>query len=151
MKIKELLKILDEQKLNLIGLVKIVKNKQNVLVNNKLEKLSEYMSLEEKKLLEIQIVEEKRLSVMQQLFSQYNIKSERFKLEILITALTNKIPQNFLDSIKQNEREMKNLIQEITRINQQNLLLVQQSSQIITETVKAVIDTSKRSFIDRKG
>ncbi len=151
MKIKELLKILDDQKLNLIGLVKIVKNKQNVLVNNKLEKLSEYMSLEEKKLLEIQIVEEKRLSVMQQLFSQYNIKSERFKLEILITALTNKIPQNFLDSIKQNEREMKNLIQEITRINQQNLLLVQQSSQIITETVKAVIDTSKRSFIDRKG
>ncbi len=151
MKIKELLKILDEQKLNLIGLVKIVKNKQNVLVNNKLEKLSEYMSLEEKKLLEIQIVEEKRLSVMQQLFSQYNIESERFKLEILITALTNKIPQNFLDSIKQNEREMKNLIQEITRINQQNLLLVQQSSQIITETVKAVIDTSKRSFIDRKG
>ncbi len=151
MKIKELLKILDEQKLNLIGLVKIVKNKQNVLVNNKLEKLSEYMALEEKKLLEIQIVEEKRLSVMQQLFSQYNIESERFKLEILITALTNKIPQNFLDSIKQNEREMKNLIQEITRINQQNLLLVQQSSQIIKETVKAVIDTSKRSFIDRKG
>ncbi len=151
MKIKELLKILDEQKLNLMDLVKIVKGKQNVLVNNKLEKLSEYMSLEEKKLLEIQIVEEKRLSVMQQLFSQYNIESERFKLEILITALTNKIPQNFLDSIKQNEREMKNLIQEITRINQQNLLLVQQSSQIITETVKAVIDTSKRSFIDRKG
>ncbi len=151
MKIKELIKILDEQKYNLSELRKIIKEKQNVIVNNKLEKLSEYMSLEEKKLLQIQIVEEKRLNIMQQLFSKYQIESERFKLAILIEAVINKVPQNFLAVIKQREKEIKNLIQEITIINRQNLLLVQQSSQIISETVKAVIATSKRSIIDRKG
>ena len=151
MKIKKLIEILKEQKNNLISLLKIVKEKQNVIVNNKLEKLHEYMNKEEKELLEIQITEEKRLHIMQELFTEYKIKSERFKLEILIKELKDLIPETYIENIKTKEIEIKNLIKEITLKNKQNLMLVQQSSQIISETVKAVIDTSKRSIIDRKG
>ncbi len=151
MKIKKLIEILKEQKNNLNSLLKIVKEKQNVIVNNKLEKLHEYMNKEEKELLEIQITEEKRLHIMQELFTEYKIKSERFKLETLIKELKDLIPETYIENIKTKEMEIKNLIKEITLKNQQNLMLVQQSSQIISETVKAVIDTSKRSIIDRKG
>ncbi len=151
MKIKKLIEILKEQKNNLNSLLKIVKEKQNVIVNNKLEKLHEYMNKEEKELLEIQITEEKRLHIMQELFTEYKIKSERFKLEILTKELKDLIRETYIENIKTKEIEIKNLIKEITQKNQQNLMLVQQSSQIISETVKAVIDTSKRSIIDRKG
>ena len=151
MKIKKLIEILKEQKNNLNSLLKIVKEKQNVIVNNKLEKLPEYMNKEEKELLEIQITEEKRLHIMQELFTEYKIKSERFKLEILIKELKDLTTETYIENIKTKEIEIKNLIKEITLKNQQNLMLVQQSSQIISETVKAVIDTSKRSIIDRKG
>jgi hypothetical protein len=151
MRIKELIEILKEQKYNLGSLLKIVKEKQNILVNNKLEKLKDYLSLEENKILEIQITEEKRLRLMQKIFTEFQIKNERFKLEILVEELNGKVPNNDLTDIKEKEIEIKNTIKEITKTNQQNLLLVKQSSQIISETVKAVIDTSKRSIIDRKG
>ena len=151
MKIKELIEILKEQKSNLNSLLEIVKEKQEILITNKLKQLPDYIALEEKKLLTIQITEEKRLRVMQELFTEYNIKSERFKIEILIDALKQTVPGNLLVELKNKETEMKTLIKEVTKINQQNLLLVQQSSQIISETVKAVIETSNRSIIDRKG
>ena len=151
MKIKKLIEILKEQKNNLNSLLKIVKEKQNVIVNNKLDKLSEYMEKEEKELLEIQITEEKRLHIMQEIFTEYDIKSERFKLEILTKELKSLISETQIENIKTKEMEIKSLIKEITLKNKQNLMLVQQSSQIISETVKAVIDTNKRSIIDRKG
>jgi len=152
MKIKELIKVLKIQENNLNSLLAIVKKKQNIIVNNKILKLSDYMELEEKKLLEIQITEEKRLRTMQELFTKYQIKNKRLKLEVLVNELKDLVPEIYINSIKEKEVEIKKLINEITRINKQNLLLVQQSSQIISETVKAVIDTSKnRSIIDRKG
>ena len=152
MKIKELIKVLKIQENNLNSLLAIVKKKQNIIVNNKILKLSDYMELEEKKLLEIQITEEKRLRTMQELFTKYQIKNKRLKLEVLVNELKDLVPEIYVNSIKEKEVEIKKLINEITRINKQNLLLVQQSSQIISETVKAVIDTSKnRSIIDRKG
>ena len=152
MKIKELIKVLKIQENNLNSLLAIVKEKQNIIVNNKILKLSDYMELEEKKLLEIQITEEKRLRTMQELFTKYQIKNKRLKLEVLVNELKDLVPEIYINSIKEKEVEIKKLINEITRINKQNLLLVQQSSQIISETVKAVIDTSKnRSIIDRKG
>lgn len=152
MKIKELIEILKEQENNLNSLLEIIKEKQNIIVNNKILKLSEHMELEEKKLLEIQITEEKRLHTMHELFSKYQIKNKRLKLEVLANELRSFVPKIYINSIKEKEIEIKKLIKEITRINKQNLMLVQQSSQIISETVKAVIDTSKnRSIIDRKG
>ena len=152
MNINKLIKILKEQKYNLTGLLKIVKDKQKILIGNKLKKLPDYISLEEKKLLEIQITEEKRLKIMKEIFSEYNIKKEKFKLEILTESLEKLVPNNILFEIKEEETKIKEIIKEVTKVNGQNLLLIQQSNQIISETVKAVIDSNNKAIIiDRKG
>ncbi len=151
MNTEELVKILETQKNNLKALLEIVMSKQKILLNNQLKKLPHYIALEEKKLLGVQLTEEKRLQIMQTIFNKYNIKSQRYKLQILTKELDNILPENYLQNITDKEKEIKKLISQIVKINKQNLLLVEQSSQIISETVKAVIETSKKVFIDRKG
>ena len=121
------------------------------MVNNKYERLNEVVALEEHNLLSIQITEENRLKIMQDLFNQYNIDNERYKLEILVSELNGKVDLKILNEITEGEKRIKNTINEINRVNHLNLVLIQQSRSLINDTIKAVINTSKRSILDRKA
>lgn len=150
MNLQNLISVLTKQETNLKKLLKIVNDKKEVLVNNKLEKLNEIISREENVLLEIQLVEEKRLTEMENLFLENNIDNKRYKLEILVTSLTGKMDPGILSRISGFEKKIKTIVEEITKINHLNMVLIQQSRTIINDTIKAVINTSKRSILDRK-
>jgi hypothetical protein len=151
MELQKLISVLAKQELNLKKLIKIISDKKECLVNNKYEKLNEVISQEEHCLLSIQITEESRLEVMQHLFSEFNIDNKRYKLEILVNKLSGIIGTEVLDQITESEKRIKNSIEEINRINHLNLVLIQQSRNLINDTIKAVINTSKRSILDRKA
>ena len=151
MKLQKLISVLAKQELNLKKLIKIISDKKECLVNNKYEKLNEVISQEEHCLLSIQITEESRLEVMQHLFSEFNIDNKRYKLEILVNKLNGIIGHEVLDQITESEKRIKNSIEEINRINHLNLVLIQQSRNLINDTIKAVINTSKKSILDRKA
>lgn len=150
MNLQNLISVLTKQETNLKKLLKIVNEKKEALVNNKLEKLNEIISLEENVLLAIQLVEEERLSEMENLFLENNIDNKRYKLEILVTSLTGKIDPGILNRITDFEKKIKTIVEEITKINHLNMVLIQQSRTIINDTIKAVINTSKRTILDRK-
>jgi len=150
MDLQNLISVLNKQETNLKKLLKIVNEKKEALVNNKLEKLNEIISLEENVLLAIQLVEEERLSEMENLFLENNIDNKRYKLEILVTSLTGKIDPGILNRITDFEKKIKTIVEEITKINHLNMVLIQQSRTIINDTIKAVINTSKRTILDRK-
>ena len=151
MNLQKLMSVLTKQELNLKKLIEIISDKKECLVNNKYEKLNEVISQEEHCLLSIQITEESRLEVMQHLFSEFNIDNKRYKLDILVNKLNGIIGHEVLDQITESEKRIKNSIEEINRINHLNLVLIQQSRNLINDTIKAVINTSKRSILDRKA
>lgn len=151
MNLQKLMSVLTKQELNLKKLIEIISDKKECLVNNKYEKLNEVIAEEEHCLLSIQLTEESRLEIMQHLFSEFNIDNKRYKLEILVNKLNGIIGHEVLDQITESEKRIKNSIEEINRINHLNLVLIQQSRNLINDTIKAVINTSKRSILDRKA
>jgi len=151
MKLQNLISLLKSQEDNLKNLLKIGLNKKDVLVSGDNEKLIEIIQSEEQSLLTLQLNEESRLKIMHDLFKEYNIDNERYKLKVLIENLTGKVNSKLLIAITNSEKTIKKMISEITRLNQLNMLLIQQSRSIINETIQAVINSSKRSIVDRKG
>lgn len=151
MNLQKLISILSEQELNLKKFLEIINEKKECLVNNKYEILNEVVAQEEHALLSIQITEEIRLKKMQDLFTEYGIDNERYKLEILVESLKGKVDLKVLNNITEGEKRIKNTIEEINRVNHLNLVLIQQSRTLINDTIKAVINTSKRSILDRKA
>ena len=88
---------------------------------------------------------------MAKLFAEYSISNERYKLSILVAALRGKVSEVTLNKIGSYEVVIKNIIEKISKVNTQNILLIDQSRQIINETIKAVVNSSNRAIVDRKG
>lgn len=97
------------------------------------------------------MAEESRLKIMEELFAEYKIENLRYKLEIFIENIKNKIDENIVEIISLLEKNIKKTIKEIQKVNNQNLVLIQQSRSLINETIKALLNSQKRAIIDRKG
>ena len=151
MKLEKLIAVLDKQEDNLKKLLQSVLEKQTALVNGKSDLIKESVSKEEKILLAVQLTEETRLKVMEDLFVEFKIENKRYKLEVLVENLTGKINKNILGNISLSERRIKITIREIQKINHQNMVLIQQSRSIINDTITAVLNSKHRSIVDRKG
>lgn len=151
MSLQKLIEVLDNQEKNLNKLLSVATKKQKTLLDNNNEKLNEAITLEEKQLLKVQTTEEQRLNLMGKLFIDYSISNERYKLSILVAALRGKVSEVILNKIGSYEAVIKNIIEKISKVNTQNILLIEQSRQIINETIKAVVNSSNRSIVDRKG
>lgn len=151
MSLKKLIDVLDNQEKNLNKLLSVAAKKQKTLLDNNNEKLNEAITLEEKQLLKVQTTEEMRLSIMGKLFTEYSINNERYKLSILVEELSGKVSEVILNKIGSYEEVIKNIIEKISKVNTQNILLIDQSRQIINETIKAVVNSSNRAIVDRKG
>lgn len=151
MEYSNLIEILNKQEKNLKELLKIVTNKQEALVSNNNENLNDLISKEEKQLLLLQITEEKRLEILKNIYQENNIKNERFKLDVMIEELKDKLNEEFVEELMNSKNRIKNTIQQITKINQQNLVLIQQSRELLNNTIQAVINATNRSILDRKG
>ena len=151
MEYSNLSEILNKQEKNLKELLKIVTSKQEALVSNNNENLNDLISKEEKLLLQLQITEERRLEILKSIYEENNIKNERFKLDVMIEALKNKLKKEFVEDIMNSKNRIKNTIKQVTKINQQNLVLIQQSRELLNNTIQAVINATNRSILDRKG
>lgn len=151
MDLNKLLSVLRTQEKNLKNLLKIGIEKQEILLQNDTAKLNETISHEEQLLLSIQLTEENRLKIMKDLFEFYKIDNERYKLNILVNNLKNRVDSQILMDIIDYEKRIKKSIESINRLNHLNMVLIQQSRSLISETVKAVINASSKSILDRKG
>ncbi|MFZ1292261.1 MAG: flagellar export chaperone FlgN [Melioribacteraceae bacterium] len=151
MNIEKLITVLEKQNINLEKLLQSVLEKQIALVNCNNNNIKESVSKEEKLLLSIQVTEEARLKLMEELFNEFNIKNVRYKLEVLIENIKNKIDNNIIKIISSLEISIKKTIKEIQKINNQNLVLIQQSRSLINETITILLNSKKRAIVDRKG
>lgn len=151
MNLQKLLSVLAKQEQNIKDLFQIGLNKKEVLVSNNYDKLDEIVSIEEQKLLSIQLTEENRLKLMRDLFAEFNINHTRYKLGLLVESLMGKVDNQILSKISFYENKITKLITDVTTINSLNMMLIQQSRSLIHETIQAVINSNSRSILDRKG
>lgn len=151
MNIQKLLTVLEKQEKNIKKLLQIGADKKETLINSSYTKLNEIVAIEEQCLLSIQLTEEARLNIMQDLFLEFNIDNKRYKLEILLQNLKGKINEQFIRKISDLEIEIKKSIKEVTSINSLNMMLIQQSKNLVNETINAVVNSNSRSILDRKG
>lgn len=151
MNLQKLLSVLAKQEQNIKDLFQIGLNKKEVLVSNNYDKLDEIVSIEEQKLLSIQLTEENRLKLMRDLFTEFNINHTRYKLGLLVESLMGKVDNQILSKISFYENKITKLITDVTTINSLNMMLIQQSRSLIHETIQAVINSNSRSILDRKG
>ena len=151
MKLQSLISVLTNQEKNLKKLLEIINQKKDALVGSNYELLNKLVNKEEQSLLDIQLTEEERLKITKDLFEQYEITSDRYKLEILLNSLVNKVDSRITQEIGDSEKRIKNTIKEITRVNHLNMVLIQQSRSLISQTIEAVLNTNTKSILDRKG
>ncbi len=151
MNLKKLLRVLEKQERNLKNLINIGTEKKDALMINNHEDLNKVIVKEEQMLLTIQLTEEDRLLIMRDLFNEFNIDNKRYKISILLEKLKNRVEPRTLKIILEYETRIKGLIEEITKINQVNMLLIKQSSSLINEITREIILANKKSAIlDRK-
>ena len=151
MNLQKLLITLSNQEKNLKVLLKVVSDKKEALVNSDSDLLERIIKEEENILLKVQLAEEDRLQAMKILFNEYDVPDERYKLEILVNGIKNKVHDEIINQIEGFERRIKSNIEEITKVNHLNMVLIQQSRSLITQTINSLVNTNSRSILDRKG
>lgn len=127
--IDELIDILENEYEIYQQLIPIVEQKTQVIVKNDLEALQDITGKEQSAIDKIGILEHKRETVMKDIKTVINRKSEDLNLQTLITLLE-KQPreQKALSSIHD---KLKNTIQRLANANNRNKNLIQQSLEMI--------------------
>ncbi len=151
MKIEKLLTVLENQKKDLQSLLEAIRKKQEALVSRNTTALEDIIKQEEKLLLKIQNNEEKRLDSIIEIYKNLNISNDNFKLSKLISVLEGKTDEKQLKTLRGLNHTIKGYISEIMKLNRQNMFLIQHTRQFVSETISAILNTTTKSLIDKKG
>ena len=150
MSVEILIEMLSKQSKNLKNLLTNAVKKQEALVEHNRDLLDECIRDEQKLILAVQNSEKGRLKFI----SNINIENGFEENEYRLTKLTNNLREVLSEDAKaaliKSERSIRTFIDDITKVNNQNLFLIQHSRQFIDSTLKSVFNGSKRSILDRK-
>ena len=150
MEIKNIFRILVEQKSNLEDLLNITKEKQKSLVNNDRELLDECVSLEEKQISKIKGTEQERIEAIKAFNLKNGFPVDELRISSFVENIKDSIkPENLLKIISL-ESKLKSTVLAIGDLNQQNVILIQHSRHFISATINALLNTRKSAILDRK-
>lgn len=139
-----------EQIDNLNNFLLILKDLQNAIVQNDLEKIELTIEQEEKALNRIKLCEDNRIGALKVALDHYEIKTDKAealdKLADIILATDPDVYQEF-NNVR---TELLEKVKEVLLINQQNEIIVNNSRKFIRDLIKSVLGTKKESFLDRK-
>ncbi|MEB2354275.1 MAG: flagellar export chaperone FlgN [Ignavibacteriales bacterium] len=146
----QILKLNDEQIKNLDNFLSILKNLQEAIVHNDIEKIELTIEQEEKVLNRIKLCEETRFDALKTLFNQYGIEAEKTEaLDELGRVILKSNPEAYR-KFNQMRANLLEKVNEVLLINQQNEIIVNNSRQFIRDLIKSVLGSRKENFFDRK-
>jgi len=150
MEIKNILKILKDQYRNLNDLFKIAIEKQKALVKINNTLLDKCIKSEEKLLLNIQQTEKNRLDFIKEFIDSFNYDIENADLRDVMKSIKNNLSEEDLNLMTKYEEKIKGIIIALSKLNEQNLFLIQNSKQFITDTINSLLSKHKKSLLDVK-
>jgi flagellar biosynthesis/type III secretory pathway chaperone len=150
MNIQELIKVLEQQKLNLSNLKDAVVEKQTALISRDFEKLQSAMQNEEKFLLEINNIEKERVYLISQINRELKRDLEDTRIKSLVSRIEDKIDPKQKEALLNVESSIKAVSEEIRDVNQKNMYLINHARDFINETINSLLSNKQESIFDRR-
>ena len=141
--------ILELQKHNLQKMLGVLKSHQTALVHNDLKLIEDSITSEEVLLQNIMKTETEKSTIIEQLDKQYSLHLVKPSLTNLLIAVQRKEDFNY-DSLQKLQFVIKKLTLEISRINLQNRVLIENAKSFIKNTISALVGQNKRQLLDKR-
>ncbi len=139
----------DEENL-LSSILKTAEEKQTALVANNRDALDACIKEEEKFLPRLREIEFSRIKAIQSVYLTAGKKTNDFTIGALISEFEENLSDEEKNILTEKQEAIRNLINTITKLNEQNLFLINHSRRFINETINAIINSSERSILDKK-
>lgn len=147
--VSELVDILNQQCELYLELLKISKAKQPVLIKGNLEALNNFTLQEEKLIVQVGRLEERRNSVQQALANHFRVSETELTLSNLITRLNG---ETSTQELAEAGKKIKKILKEIKTINSQNNELVKQSLDYIEFNINLITGVVENAnYAERPG
>jgi len=151
MEAENLINVLRREKKILNELKSIATQKQVALVSNNREKLDKSIKDEERILPLIQKIEKERLAVIDEFYIENQQVRSDYHLETLLEKFSSFLANNTAEEIKSIQFELKTLVEDLTKLNKQNMYLINHSREFLKETMATVMSATEKSILDKKG
>lgn len=150
MKISDYIAILERQNSNLNRLLSLAIEKREATIKMESKKVQEIVAKEERALLGVNSAEQERLQFQNNLLQTNNLSVENTQIITFIKAIKKLLNENEIKSIIKLQDEMKKIIKEIHKINENNLYLTEHSINFIKKTVDTILGDKNKSILDRR-
>jgi hypothetical protein len=160
--IHELIKVLDQEAKVYDDILKISKNKTNIIVEGKVAELENLVKIEQSLVFQMSRIETMRENLVDKISAQLNLKSG----EVTISELLKHIKGSEADKLKECQTNMTKALNDLKQTNDVNSKLIKNSLDFINFSINLISsidlgtnnygtggqtnDTKKRTFFDMK-
>ena len=157
-----LIEVLNKETAMYEGILKLSKNKTDVIVEGKVTELESITRLEQSMILQLGKLEEEREELVDKLAAQLNIKAS----DITLTSLENNFPKEQSERLENCQKKLPKLVNELGEANVLNSKLIRNSLDYIDFSINILTnagstgniygnsgqsnDSKKRNFFDMK-
>ena len=147
---EKLLEILTDEENLLSSILKTAEEKQVALVSNNRDSLDASIKEEEKFLPRLREIEISRIKALQSIYLSAGKKADDYTIGALLGEFEENLTEDEKNNLSEKQKKIRELINTITKLNEQNLYLINHSRRFINETINAIINSSDRSILDKK-
>ena len=127
--IETLIDVLDKENTEYEGLLDLSKDKTSAIVHGDVDKLQELLGHEQKYIDRINALEDKRQQNVKDICNVLNLSEKGMKIDMIIEML-NKQPKEH-DALQEVHLKLKRTLNQLTRINDNNKVLLKESMDMI--------------------
>ena len=149
MEVNELKQSLIEQKANLQLFLDTLIKQRRAIIENNVQLLEESIAAEERLLSRIHNLEQSSKEAIKTLVRTYGLKVQNYSLSMLLKAAAAK-SEIKLDDLLELKENIQILVNEISRANEHNRILVNHARSFVRETINALVNDKNAPLLDRK-
>ena len=146
-KIQELIKFLEEEIKIYQKVLKLSKEKTDIITKDKRIELEELINVEEQLVSEVQLIEKNRQELSLNIYSELGIDSKTGKVQDII----DNIPSADGAILSQKRKEFLDLIQELKKVNDINSNLINNSLEFVNLRMKIMSGTQEMTGNEYKA
>ncbi|MGE5314682.1 MAG: flagellar protein FlgN [Acidobacteriota bacterium] len=143
--LNELIETLEQEIAAVESLREVILLKQHAIIKHDYDALKEAMGVEESAIQRVRQFEQQRLAFIAHCIDDLDSKMQSLTLNDLIRQLDDELT----DVLTRLEARLKTAMQQVTYINDQNKLLVNNSLNFIKETINIVTDNRTRQLVNK--
>ena len=143
--LNELIDTLEQEIASVESLREVILLKQHAIITHDYDALKEAMAVEESAIQHVRQYEQQRLAFIAHCIDDLDSKMQMLTLNDLIQQLDGELT----NVLTQQEQRLKTALQQVSYINDQNKMLVNNSMNFIKETINIVTENRTRQLVNK--